>query len=217
MELLNVLEWLMSLPAEYWLVPPVIIIGVIVVIGFTRRQILLRQWEDIARRVNLQLNPNNIFNSPIISGDYRGYKISMTIISQRNDPWRRDGTLITMQIDNPADIRFTLERQGVLDVLATAAGMQDIKLGDETFDRHFVVRCKPAAPAEELLADSHLREGLIKTNAYRIHLVSGTLTCHMRSVQRDPAHVEMVLNTLSDLADGIDRIKPPEDKVIIRG
>jgi hypothetical protein len=217
MELLNFLEWLSNFPAECWLIPPILILAVISIIGFVRRQIFVRQCEDIARRVNLRLDAGNLVNSPSISGEYKGRAVKMFTVSRRGEMIRTEGTRITMTIDNPADIRLSIWKEDIFDVVIKLAGEKDIKVGDEAFDRQFFVSSDQAEAARSLLAgDEGLRRDILRTGATRMDVHYETLTCSLRIVERDPAHAELVLNAISDLADGVGQIKPREQKEILR-
>ncbi len=73
-------------------------------------------------------------------------KAAITYTRMRAPYFNRDG------------LRFTLYRKTILTALGKYMGMQDIAIGDATFDDAFVVKANDAAQARALLADPRLRE-----------------------------------------------------------
>jgi len=58
---------------------------------------------------------------------------------------------------NPGRFRFALSREGLLSRIGKLLGMEDIQVGDEAFDRAFVVKSNQPDRVRELLADGELR------------------------------------------------------------
>lgn len=59
---------------------------------------------------------------------------------------------------NPDGFRFTIHRRGFFSDIAKRFGMQDIEIGDEAFDRDFIIKATDESKIRELLANPHLRE-----------------------------------------------------------
>jgi len=59
---------------------------------------------------------------------------------------------------NPGGFRFTVYRRGMFTDIAKWLGMQDIQVGDEQFDRDFVIKANDEAKVRELFSDPRLRE-----------------------------------------------------------
>lgn len=59
---------------------------------------------------------------------------------------------------NPDGFRFTIYRRGFFSDVAKRFGMQDIEIGDEAFDRDFIVKATDESKIRELLSNVHLRE-----------------------------------------------------------
>lgn len=58
---------------------------------------------------------------------------------------------------NPAGFRFNVYRKGFFGDLAKTLGMQDIAIGDEDFDRAFIVKSSDEGRVRELLSDANIR------------------------------------------------------------
>jgi hypothetical protein len=59
---------------------------------------------------------------------------------------------------NPGGFRFTVYRKGVFSGLARKLGMQDIEIGDEEFDRDFIIKATDEPRVGELLSSRKLRD-----------------------------------------------------------
>jgi hypothetical protein len=59
---------------------------------------------------------------------------------------------------NPGGFRFTLYRKSIFSGIAKTLGMQDIEVGDEAFDRDFIVKSSDDARIRTLLSNPRLRE-----------------------------------------------------------
>jgi hypothetical protein len=59
---------------------------------------------------------------------------------------------------NPDGFRFTIYRRGFFSDVAKLFGMQDIEIGDEAFDRGFIVKATDEAKIRQLLSNPRVRE-----------------------------------------------------------
>jgi len=63
---------------------------------------------------------------------------------------------------NPSGFRFNIYRRGVFTEIAKRFGMQDIEIGDETFDRDFVLKGTDESQVRTLLSDLKIRDLISK-------------------------------------------------------
>jgi len=59
---------------------------------------------------------------------------------------------------NPDGFRFTVYRKGAFSALAKYFGMQDVSVGDGTFDRDFIVKGNDAGKLRSLFSNPRIRE-----------------------------------------------------------
>lgn len=59
---------------------------------------------------------------------------------------------------NPTGFRFTVYRKGFFSDIGKRLGMQDIEIGDASFDRDFIIKGDDEAKVRALLADVRIRE-----------------------------------------------------------
>lgn len=58
---------------------------------------------------------------------------------------------------NPGGFRFTVYRKGIFSGLGKMLGMQDIEIGDESFDQDFIIKGTDEARVRELLSNPKIR------------------------------------------------------------
>jgi hypothetical protein len=209
MSLPDVLEWLAAFPEEAWLLPPVIVVAAIFGVTLMLRQARLNRWRAIAEHSGLRLDSKTIVHSPEVVGEYRGRRLVMTTASRRKGSWtfRKTWTRVTVEVKNPALIGLRMYRQDALDTLLTSVGLPDIRIGDETFDRRFIIRTDDKETATELLRDATLRADLVRAEVNRVEMFGTTMDAYYARDERDVAHAELLFTTVTRLADAIDALK----------
>lgn len=61
---------------------------------------------------------------------------------------------------NRDGFRFTISRAGIFSTIASKLGFQDIEIGNEQFDKAFVIKSNDESRVKQLLADKGLRDKL---------------------------------------------------------
>ena len=59
---------------------------------------------------------------------------------------------------NPGGFQFTVYRKGVFSGIGKMLGMQDIEIGDESFDKDFILKGNDEARVRDLLSNQKIRE-----------------------------------------------------------
>lgn len=63
---------------------------------------------------------------------------------------------------NPSAFRFTVYRKGVMSGIGKFFGMQDVEVGDQSFDEEFIVKSSDESRVRQLLSNAKIRELLAK-------------------------------------------------------
>jgi hypothetical protein len=207
--LLDFLEWLGALPPEAWLVPPVVIIVFVFSVTLMLRRAHLNRWQKIADRTGLRLDPKTIVHEPEVVGEYRGRRLAMVTVSNqrarraRSRPWTR----VTVDVTNPTFIGLKMRPQDFFDTMLTSVGLQDITIGNERFDRRFLIQSDEPDLAKQLLQDAELQDGLIEARIDSVEMFGSKLEVYYARAEKDATHAELLFNASIRLADGIDRLK----------
>jgi hypothetical protein len=215
MTMLNLLERLGGLPAEAWLVPPVVILGTMAVIGLLLHRARLRRFHAIASRAGLSVKAT-IMNGSEVGGTFRGRALVMALASPRRNTFRKRWTRVIVEVKNPECVSLHLWRQGFLDNLIMAVGGTELQVGDAAFDRRFVVRSDEPALVMQLFQSRELRDAILRAGIDRVDLVTSRLNAFYPREERDPEHAVLLFTAVAHLADGIDALKGDHRPEIIR-
>jgi hypothetical protein len=201
--LLDIMEWLGRLPAEVWLVPPVVIIFAIVAVGYARHRARLRRYRAIAARTGLSVKPG-IVNPSQVRGMYSGRQIAMSTTSARPAGFfRKTWTRVFVEVHNPRFVALRLRRKDMIDRLLR---LGNAPVGDAEFDRRFLILSRDPGYVMMIFSDATLREMLLRADIQGIHLVSSWLEVFYRREERDPEHAALLFDGTVRLAEAIDML-----------
>jgi hypothetical protein len=213
---LDLLERIGEMPAEIWLVPPVLILAAIILIGWVRRAWLLRDYRAIAARTRLSVAPK-ILNASEIRGTFRGRELVMHIVSRQRQTFRKQWTRVIVTVTNPEVVGLKMCSQDALDKLIMLAGATEVVVGDAEFDRRFVIQSRDEKVIAKMFAGNReLRELLLRSKVDSVELLSAKLHVHYARSERDPGHAELLVTAATSLADAIDALRPDYKPEIIR-
>ena len=103
---------------------------------------------------------------------------------------------------NPGDFRFTIYRKGLFSDIAKWFGMQDVEIGEATFDRMFIIKGNDESRLRTLFTRKKIRD--LISQQPRIHL-----TVQKKKARRNeavaPSH-ELHFHTVGVIKD-LDRLK----------
>ena len=198
----TVLEWLGQLPAEAWLVPPVIIIASIVAIGVSLHRARLRRYRAIAARAGLAVK-SSVVNPSQVYGTYAGWQLVMTTTSAREARWfRKTWTRVFVEVRNPRFVGLHLRRRDVVDRLFR---LGNAPVGDADFDRRFLILSRDPGYVMMIFADRSLRDRLVQADIEDVRLVGSSLEVFYGREERSPEHAVSLFDASAALADSIDR------------
>jgi hypothetical protein len=203
MTLLNILE---RLPPEIWLVPPVIILGAILAIGMTLRRLRLRRYDAIAARTGLEVTPR-IVTASEVGGTFAGRSLTMSIASRQRPTIRKNWTLVTVEVKNPAFVGLHMRPQDLVDTALMAVGGPDVLVGDAEFDRRFVIHTRDKGAVINLFHDRELRDLVVRAGIDSIRIGGSTLFVYYAREERDPEHAHLLFTAAARLADRLDTLR----------
>jgi hypothetical protein len=216
MEWLELLERIGEMPAEIWLIPPVLILALMAAIGWLRCALLLRDYRAIAARTGLTVAPK-ILNPSEIRGSFRGRELVMHIVSRQRQTFRKRWTRVIVMVKNPEAVGLKMWPQDAMDKLMMLAGATEIVVGDAEFDRRFVIQSRDEKVIAKMFAGNReLRELLLRSKIDSVELLSAKVHVHYARSERDPAHAELLFTAAATLAEAIDTLEPDYTPEIIR-
>lgn len=191
------------MPAEVWLVPPVVIIAAILAVGVALHRARLRRYRAIAARTGLAVTPG-IVHASQVHGTYGGRQLVMTTASPRpRGFFRHTWTRVFVQIQNPAFVAFRLRRRDVFDRLLR---LGNAPVNDADFDRRFVILSGGPRWVPLVFGAQTVREALVAADVQAVRLTSSWLEVFSRREERSPDHAVLLFDATVRLADAIDRL-----------
>jgi hypothetical protein len=215
MRLLDALERIGEMPAEVWLIPPILILAGMAAISWLLRVRMLGRYRAIAEHTGLTV-VRKFFNPSEVRGSFRGRQLVMTTGGRRRQTFRRRWTWVTVDVTNPELIGFQMWQQGAIDRLIITAGGTEIVVGNPEFDRRFVIRSRDEALVANVLRDPELQQLILTANIDSIDLQSARLLAYYARIERKPAHAELLFTAVTRLAEAVDTLKVEYKPEIIR-
>jgi hypothetical protein len=198
---LDVLELLGRLPAEAWLVPPVVIIASLIAAGLVRHRAQLRRYRAIAARAGLSVT-SSIVNPSRVHGTYAGRQLAMTTTSPRSTAFfRKTWTRVSVDVRNPASVALRLRRRDVIDRLLR---LGNAPVGDKPFDQRFLILSRDPGYVMMIFGDRSVRDGLMRADIQGIHLIGSSLQLFYRREERDPEHAVQLFDAATRVAEEVD-------------
>lgn len=153
-------------------VEEIIFIVVMIVVGIPTTWLMVhmgrtrQRVEQAWRRVAAELHTLSVSKDdsgwPILGGTYRGRAIRAEFVSRGTAGHKSAHTRVSSSYTAALPHEFALEPRGWLLALQTAFGKQDVKIGDEAFDREFVVQGADPRAVRALLSDANIRAHILE-------------------------------------------------------
>jgi len=128
---------------------------------------VLRRWfgpsrEEIWRQLSDQIG-GRFVDSGFWSGDkveatHRDWVVTLDTYTVSTGKTHVTYTRMRAPYVNPLGFRFTIYRKGLFSGIARRLGMQDIEIGDRTFDEEFIIKATDESQVRSLLLNEKVRE-----------------------------------------------------------
>jgi hypothetical protein len=166
-------------------------------------------WQQVAARAGLQVEAKGLFREPVLQGPYRGRPLTLDtyVTTSGGDS---DSTItytrVSVTVANAGGAILHVRRTNIL---ASAVGKllsgQNATIGDETFDKKFLIQCHPPDFAAQVLGEPALRQKVMTLRHFDGLEVTGVNVRYLaRKIQRDANFLMEVLDLVSDIADRVD-------------
>src|SRR5688572_15090252 len=120
-------------------------------------------WGALAKQTGLTLvEPPGLFaKMPEVHGNFDGRAVNLWTYTVRHMR-RSTARYAAMQIalNNPYNHKLLIHRDSALYALDKALGMQDVEVGDATFDKDFLIRSAPDSAAKSLFGNAMVRDAV---------------------------------------------------------
>lgn len=118
-------------------------------------------WRQLAAEIGGQYVQGGFWKTDKVQARVRQWTVTLDTFTESVGEMHSVYTRLRAPYVNRDGFRFRIYREGFFSGLGRALGMQDIKIGDATFDRDFVLQGNNETQLKRMLADVEVR-GLLQ-------------------------------------------------------
>ena len=113
-------------------------------------------WAKIAREIGAYHTPGSFLSSGSLTLEYKNWEIKLDVFKKDKHPFTR----IRAPFLRKTNFLFQIHRENKLSPVSKFLGVQDLQIGDEFFDRQFIIKSNGEQKIKELLDDEELKNYL---------------------------------------------------------
>ena len=115
-------------------------------------------WKQLCAEIGAQYVEGGFWKGDKVQATHGPWTITLDTYTVSNGKTSTTYTRMRAPFVDPEGFRFTAYRKGIFSDLGKRFGMQDIEIGDEDFDRDFILKSNDGSKLRELLGSSRIRE-----------------------------------------------------------
>lgn len=127
-------------------------------------------WRQLSDQIHADFVPGGALATDRVVAKVDAWTVTLDTVSEAVG--RACVTSIRMRAPfvNHDKFRFLIHDRGLLDDIGKRLGLQDIEIGDATFDARFIVQGSSADEVRAFLADAALRDLMLRQGAFRFEI-----------------------------------------------
>ena len=167
-----------------------------------------RAWEELAARLGLTFASGNWLGSGMsISGTYRSQHLTLDKFTRRTGKNSTTYTRIVLFLNQPTQLELDIYTEGLFSKIGKVFGMKEIQTGDEALDQRYIIKGQPEPMIASLLQSYDLRQKLVEAPTLHIKVQGQEIYYEKRGFIRDENNLIALLDLITSLAGGIDRLR----------
>ena len=115
-------------------------------------------WRQLCAEIGAQYVEGGFWKGNKVQGTHGPWTITLDTHTVSNGKTSTTYTRMRAPFVDPEGFRFTVYRKGIFSDIGKWLGMQDIEIGDEAFDRDFILKSDQETKLRELLGSSKIRD-----------------------------------------------------------
>jgi hypothetical protein len=115
-------------------------------------------WRRLCAEIGAQYVEGGFWKGDKVQATHGPWTLTLDTYTVSDGKTSRFYTRMRAPFVDPEGFRFTVYRKGVFSAIGKWFGMQDIEIGDEAFDRDFILKSNHEMKLRELLGISRIRE-----------------------------------------------------------
>jgi len=183
------------------------VIAAVIMIVSKRRKSYEMNLNFLTQEVGGELKKGGLLDNPSLAGEYRGRKFlidSFTRTTQNYDQENVTTYYQRMQVWHKGKFKgeISVQRETLFSGLSKMMGVQDIKIGNEEFDKLFMV--KGSEEQVRKLLDSSLQQKLVSMKM-SFNLYPDKVYFETATTLNEKDKIRAVLDLLSEIADRVEK------------
>ncbi len=114
-------------------------------------------WRQLTTEMEAQYVPGGFWNGDKVQAIHGEWTVTLDTFAVSTGKVVIVFTRMRAPYVNPEGFRFTVYRKGVFTDIAKRFGMQDVEVGDEAFDRDFVIKGTDESKLRELFSNPKIK------------------------------------------------------------
>jgi len=115
-------------------------------------------WRQLCAEIGAQYVEGSFWKGAKVQATHGAWTITLDTYTVSTGKSTIVYTRMRAPFVNPEGFRFTVYRKGIFSDIGKWFGMQDIEIGDEAFDRDFILKSDHETKLQELLGGARIRE-----------------------------------------------------------
>lgn len=115
-------------------------------------------WQQLSTEMGAQFVDGGFWKGDKVQATHGPWTITLDNYVVSNGKTTVTYTRMRAPYVNPDGFRFTVYRKGLFSEIAKWLGMQDIAIGDEQFDKDFILKSNQEVKLRQLLSEPRIRE-----------------------------------------------------------
>lgn len=161
-----------------------------------------KSWTALAATMDLQFD----LATEKLTGTVDGIDFDVAIVVRGSGKSQRSYTVFTSSIIDVSPLGLKLYKEGFFSKVGSALGMQDIEVGEHSFDARFVIKCDRVNEVHEFVGNPGVRDALFTLSLLydTTQITEGNLTFELNG--RITNH-GILRKGINDLVKGVSRIR----------
>jgi hypothetical protein len=114
-------------------------------------------WRQLTTEINARYVPGSFWKGDKVQATHGEWTLTLDTYAISTGRTTMVFTRMRAPYVNPDGFRFTVYKKGIFTDLAKRFGMQDVEVGDEAFDRDFVIQGTDESKLRELFSNPKIR------------------------------------------------------------
>lgn len=115
-------------------------------------------WRQLCTEIGAQYVEGGFWNGDKVQATHGPWTITLDTYTVSTGKSSTTYTRMRAPFVDPEGFRFTVYRKGIFSDIGKWFGMQDIEIGDEAFDRDFILKSSEESKLRELLGSPKIRD-----------------------------------------------------------